>query len=700
MAKKDSDEVKNGKVSSDIDAMNEIGPRKYILRLLYPNDVKPDWNASLNMFAALIVVFIISQLIKLGNVTFAFVFSGAYIALVLSAKLPNKVLIRLDIIMIIIMGLTFFTAALAHINPWIGLIFLLFWIFLNSSLNILGKATGIIGFVGLLFYILASLVIVNTQSTAIEWGLWAFLGAFIGSMVIIIPKILKKDRSIPQIVASCFIPDADMNTIIKARMLLKKTNPTPKISSMIEIARLLVTTKLTTGGIESNLKGKAAEILKEFHNEVNKLSQKVANAIITDNKNLNLDITVLNKKINELTTITELNNETRLIVLKNMEKYLKIFEKSQKILEGDLILDIPPLLFSSQTSPLEKLKANFNLGNMYIRHGIRLALALGLAFMATLVTNSFHAFWITITIFFVLKPDISSSFNEMIVRVIATIVGVILALIISGILVSLGFPIVIYGFIVLTLAIMCAYKNGYIFLIALTMFLIFLLAILQPGNILASGLARFVDIIIGSAIAFAVGYFILPSRLKVDLKQQVVKRLESNSDYINNAIIPTFENTANKKKITLVLNKMLLSHNNLKAGINKVISSFDDAGEDIKILNSIAEANDRLSRDLSALVNKINTSKDTHPIWEPTTIKIEQVLTDLKNTVENDTNPQPLPDSGLISAEIDEIKIESDDMNSKIVFEYLKWIISDTNGLYASIKNAKDNGIFKKYKNL
>jgi uncharacterized membrane protein YgaE (UPF0421/DUF939 family) len=699
MAKKDSDHIKNGKVS-DLDTMNEIGKRKYILRLLYPNDVKPDWNASLNMFAALIVVFIISQLLKLGNVTFAFVFSGAYIALVLSAKLPNKVLIRLDIIMIIVMGLTFFTASLAHINPWIGLIFLLFWIFLNSSLNILGKATGIIGFVGLLFYILASLVIVNNQSTAIEWGLWAFLGAFIGSMVILIPKILRKDKSITQIVASCFVPDADMNTIIKARMVLKKTNPTPKISSMIEIARLLVTTKLTTSGIESNLKGNALEILKEFLKEVNKLSQEIANAIITNNKTVNFDIIVLNKKIGDLTNITEIDNETRLIVIKNMKVYLKIFENSQKILEGKLILDIPPLFFSSQASPIEKLKANFNLGNMYIRHGIRLAIALGLAFMATLITNSFHAFWITITIFFVLKPDISSSFNEMIVRVIATIVGVILAIIISGILVTLGFPIVIYGFIVLTLAVMCAYKNGYIFLIALTMFLIFLLAILQPGNIFASGLARFVDIIIGSAIAFAVGYFILPSRLKVDLKLQVVKRLASNLGYINNAIIPAFEKTASKKKITLALSEMLLSHNNLKASINKVMSSFDDAGEDIKILDSIAEANDRLSRDLSALVNKINTSKDINPIWEPTTIKIEQVLTDLKNTVENGSDPKPIPDSGLIATEIEDMKVESDDMDSKIVFEYLKWIISDTSALYNSIKNAKDNGTFKKYENL
>ena len=441
-------------------------------------------------------------------------------------------------------------------------------------------------------------------------------------------------------------------------------------------------------------------ILKEFHNEVNKLSLQVANATITGNKNLNLDITVLNNKINDLKIIKDLDDETRLIIIKNMKQYLKIFEKSQKILEGNLILDIPPLFFSSQASPIEKLKANFNLGNMYIRQGIRLAIALGLAFMATLVTNSFHAFWITITIFFVLKPDISSSFNEMIVRVIATIVGVILAIIISGILVTLGVPIIIYGFIVLTLAIMCAYKNGYIFLIALTMFLIFLLAILQPGNILASGLARFVDIIIGSVIAFAVGYFILPSRLKINLKLQVINRLISNTDYINNAIIPTLENTESKKKIGLAIQEMLLSHNNLKASVNNIINSSDDAGKDIKVLNSITEANDRLSRDLTAFVNKLNTSEDIHPIWEPTTIRIELVLTDLKNSIKNGIDPQPLPDSGLISAEIDEIKIKSDDMNSKIVFEYLKWIISDTTGLYYSIKKAKDRRIFKKYKNL
>ncbi len=700
MAKKDPDKIKNGNTYSNIDNTNEMGLKKYILRLLYPNGVKPDWNASLNMFAALIVVFIISQLLKLGNVTLAFIFSGIYTALVLSTKLPNKVLIRLDVIIIIIFGLTFFTGSLAHINPWIGLIFLLFWIFLSTSLNILGKATGSIGFVALLLYILASLVIVNDHSTAIEWGFWAFLGALIGSIVILIPKMLRKDKQIPQIVASCFGTDADMNTIIKARILLKRTDPTSKISSMIEIARLLVTTKLATYGIESNLKGNALEILKGFHNEVNKLSQEIANAIIMDNKNFNINTQILKLKINDIQTINDLDNETRSIVIKNMEKYVKIFEKSQKIIEGDLILDSPPLLFSSQSSTLEKLKANFNLNNMYIRQGIRLALALGLAFMATLITNSFHAFWITITILIVLKPDISSSFNIMIVRVVYTLIGVILALIITEILIGLGFLVIIYVFLILALTLMCAYKSTYVFVIAYTMFLIFLIAILYPESILSSGLARFVDILIGSLIAFAVGYFILPSRLKVNLNMQVFNRLKSNSDYINNALLTTFEKNENKKEIALATSEMLLSHANLKSGIIKVMSSFNDIGEDIKILDSIAEANDRLSSDLSALGNKIENSKDVHPLWKPTIIKIEQVLNDLKGTIENGTEPQPLPDSGLISVEFEDMKFKSEDIGSKIVFEYLEWIISDVSGLYNSIKKAEIIGIFKKYQNL
>jgi hypothetical protein len=78
---------------------------------------------------------------------------------------------------------------------------------------------------------------------------------------------------------------------------------------------------------------------------------------------------------------------------------------------------------------------------------------------------------------------------------------------------------------------------------------------------------------------------------------------------------------------------------------------------------------------------------------------MEHILTDLKNSVENDTDPQLVSYSDFISTQIEDT-IGSSDMDTKIVFEYLKWIISDITSLYDSIKHAKDSGIFKRYKNL
>ncbi len=699
MAKKDSDEEIKGDLSSDKNTRHKISRRKYIHGLLFPNNIKPNWNASLYLFAALIIVLILSQLLKLGNLSVAFIISGVLISQLVILNLPIRILTRFNIITAIIISLAFFTAALGLISDWIAVVFLLIWVFLSSSLNILGKIQGSLGYIGLIVYFIATLAIANSQSTAIQWGIWALLGALITSFILLIPKLLSEDKTTLKIVASCFIPNANANTLIKAKTLIEKSHPTPKIRSLMELSRTLIANRTLTSTIESNLKGEAIEILKEFHMETNQLSGEVANQILIDDKNPNLNLTNLNKKISEMEGLTGLNEYIRSNLLKNMMKYRDIFEKSQKILKGVLILDIPPLYLPSKMSARENLKANFNLQNMYIRHAIRFSFAVGLAFILTLVTTSHNVYWIALTIFIVLQPDISSTFDKMIIRIGATTIGIIVAVIISGILIGLGLQILIYGFIVLLLAVMVAYyRVSYLhYLIALSMIIIFL----QPSaDILVTGLARFADIIVGSIIAFVVGYLILPSKLKLNVPQQVMKRLESNLNYIQFATNPERDTTANKKKTNLALQGMILSHNNLEAGIDKVINSFDDAGDDIKVLNLIADANDQLSRDLSASVHKINTSKDTHHIWEPTTVKMEQILNDLKNTVENGTDPQPLPDSGLISAEIEEMKSKSEDKDSKVVFEYFKWIISDITSLYDSIKQANDNGTFKRYKNL
>ena len=59
--------------------MKKISRREYINRLLYSDDIKPDWNTTLYMYTALILLFIIAQLLKL-ELIFAFVLGGVLIS--------------------------------------------------------------------------------------------------------------------------------------------------------------------------------------------------------------------------------------------------------------------------------------------------------------------------------------------------------------------------------------------------------------------------------------------------------------------------------------------------------------------------------------------------------------------------------------------------------------------------------------------
>ena len=70
----------------------------------------------------------------------------------------------------------------------------------------------------------------------------------------------------------------------------------------MELSRILLTTRQLTRTIEPNLKGEAKVIFKQFYDEVNKISANVANDILNDNKNPNLDINIL-KQTNSISPV-------------------------------------------------------------------------------------------------------------------------------------------------------------------------------------------------------------------------------------------------------------------------------------------------------------------------------------------------------------------------------------------------------------
>nr|WP_243687440.1 FUSC family protein [Methanobacterium formicicum] len=77
------------------------------------------------------------------------------------------------------------------------------------------------------------------------------------------------------------------------------------------------------------------------------------------------------------------------------------------------------------------MKANFNLNNMYIRHALRFTLAMTLGLAVVYLTHERSAIWITMGILIIIKPDVTSTVNNMISRVSFNFIAIILAIILG-----------------------------------------------------------------------------------------------------------------------------------------------------------------------------------------------------------------------------------------------------------------------------
>jgi MFS family permease len=142
-------------------------------------------------------------------------------------------------------------------------------------------------------------------------------------------------------------------------------------------------------------------------------------------------------------------------------------------------------------------------------YGLRRALLLGTGLALYLATDNHNLLWILLTIFIVLKPDMESTWTKAIARSKGTIVGALavgtLAQFLSGEVVA-GIGLVA---LVVTIA---YYRRNYAVYAAGVSFLVVALMGEQQGDFISWAALRAADAVIGSAIAVAAVYFILPEK--------------------------------------------------------------------------------------------------------------------------------------------------------------------------------------------
>lgn len=708
--------------------------RVRLKRLFQPNDLKPQWNMALQTLLALFLAIIITQILGLKTTTMAFIVSTFMASILVSINLSIRILAKLSVLTGLIISLAFLTAYLSLINLYIATVLIVLWGFTAAYSNIFGRIPGALGFLGLMSYVLGVMVVVTPQAGPLSWALWGFSGTIISSVVMIVPKLLQNKKKIRKIVANCILPDSSFKTILYARSFLVGGSD-PKLESMVEIGRRLIVARISGRRIMVNMSGEPQNIFQDFMESSDELSCHMASYISHEDSRSEMSMESLNRDLVKLKRILKEKDDYKVYgqVLAAYESALNIwniFEDAFDVINGKKSFKIPEINLKPQQSFLKSLKSNLSLENMWIRHGLRLAIAVAIGFVVANFFSLQSSLWIVISILVVLQPDIGSTQNKMFLRIIATILGVAVAITLSGFLTYAGMTWVLWilsGMMFLT---MIAYWNvSYpITLIASTMSIIFIQA---PNHVLMIGFARSLDILIGSLIAVCMGYLILPTRLKVDVPGEVKNRLGATSDYIQKVILPCLKNVTKEGEAVSVFKSMEISRNNLEAGIKKVKNSFDDADSDISSYRSITDSMDALTADLTALITQFkrvermeepkNMTLTVEEILKPVLECIYSVLIDTLRSMHEGKSPydsdvdeliQEYTADACLSSEIgnstESLRDESlgvtdepsENYHLTAFNEYKNWLISDTNALQDSIKKAASSGALNRYKDL
>ncbi|OPY25813.1 MAG: hypothetical protein A4E27_00846 [Methanobacterium sp. PtaU1.Bin242] len=655
------------------------------LRVLSRPTGKPQWAQAVRSVLLMVLAALIAKFLGWDNGISAIMSITLLATIMMDISLPLRKVAPLAIIGLFMATLAFTSASLGLNSVPVFIIFTVIWAFFGLSTYIFGESVGFFGFIIFSMYFIA-VIMVNNKSTTPEWGLYCVL-AFLVASILLIPRIWNRKQELRKMIAVGFIPQSSLNMVLSTRHALSGI---PLDSADYELFRL---GSYITGfrGYGKLLCGRISEIYRDKFNEFLQVTEEtslgIAEGIIKGKKQVNLEN--LNNQISDIDKGVKDSQEKDLNVFIDIAYQMgDVLKKSAEILSGNLSGEISEKkikITASQTSLKDVVKANFNLKNMYIRHALRFALAMTIGLLLVHLTHDRDAIWVTMGILIIIKPDITSTINNMILRVFFNLLAIICAIILGFI-----FPhqiLLWIGFLMLFF--FRAFFPTYMGLsvMALTLFVVFIWPI---GSVFDNAIARIIDITLGAIIAFICAYVILPSRVTVDLPGQLARTIKANQEYMQ-SVLGAPENYSHQKAVNC-LNNYLLEENNLEAAIGKLQDFFNDVSDDIIIYQNFKAANRKLSADISALatimereqVGKVNMNS------QPLTA----VLNNMVETVEKGVKP--------IKTYLDKSSMGTDEKSYPIenLEQYLGWVIADVELLQEFVNSGVNKGIFRRYRDL
>ena len=234
--------------------------------------------------------------------------------------------------------------------------------------------------------------------------------------------------------------------------------------------------------------------------------------------------------------------------------------------------DVDHETFISQQDYSPKLfLANLTLKSDIFRHSLRLSLAVLAGYIIGETFDIGHSYWILLTIIIILKPAYSLTKQRNFDRLEGTIVGIFLGVLILIFVKNITALLIL---LVILMAVSNILMKSYYFwsVVFMTPYVIIFLHFLYTANFSSVLLDRLVDTAIGSGIAFAASFLLLPSWEHQKIRQVMLQMLQQNQVYFKLVAGPQPILESNHRSLTKVRKKTLVALSNLTGTFNRMLS--------------------------------------------------------------------------------------------------------------------------------
>ncbi|MEN6554550.1 MAG: FUSC family protein, partial [Methanobacterium sp.] len=534
----------------------------------------PKWGHAVRAIILMILAGLIAHFLGFDKGIGVIMFVTLLASIIIDISLPIRKVAILAILGLFMTVLAFLSAYLALSSLEIFIFFTVIWAFFTTSLYIFGAAEGSLGFTFFLIYFVAVLM-VNTGSTPVEWCIYSVLPYLVVS-ILFIPKIWLEKKRVSEMVTVGFNPQSSIQSVFLTLKILSGVSLKSNYYDIFKFGSYLKGLRVYSDLIVSRLPSKSKECFNNFLAVADKSSLKISNNFKSNGDRV--DLKEMDGSLLGVESCFLENKNNNNVVFELSQGIKDILDKSNKLLSGTSKKDVKKIE-TSKISFKEVLEANFNINNIYIRHTIRFTLAMTIALIFVYFNHERSVIWVTMGILIILKPDITSTVNNLISRVGFNLFAIIIAIIISFI-----FPhyvLIWLAFIMLFL--FRAFFPGYMGL-SIMAITVFIVLVWPTGTVFENAIARLVDISIGGIIAFIFAYVILPSRVTVNLPDQLIKTIKANINYANQVLTISKNYDSN---ILKCFKKYIGEDNNLEAGIKKLEDTFEDINDDLKLYNGL-----------------------------------------------------------------------------------------------------------------